>query len=154
MLCVRQLCYVSRKSRSLKVVSRLLDITRGHQVVRQSHVPMSNSAGAPVACNVSNGKATQQTAKAAGRGHFFCYLLRSLNRCNAMSTYIGFTVNPKRRIRQHNGEIKAGARRVRRCLHFCIVSGHRVSCCCARCQQQQQGCSHLAVWFCAPADQV
>lgn len=50
-----------------------------------------------------------------GRHRFFaCYLLvsqsphaRSRNR-----TYIGFTVNPARRIRQHNGELKgAGARR-------------------------------------------
>lgn len=47
-----------------------------------------------------------------GRGRSFCYLLRSLNPANPMSTYVGFTVNPKRRIRQHNGEIKAGARRV------------------------------------------
>ena len=35
----------------------------------------------------------------------YCYLLRSLNEKYKHSTYIGYTVNPKRRIRQHNREV-------------------------------------------------
>ena len=46
--------------------------------------------------------------------HFMCYLLRSLNPKHPRSTYIGFAVHPKRRIRQHNGEIKGGAYRTKR----------------------------------------
>lgn len=58
---------------------------------------------------------------AAGRGsrssltnHTFppfyaCYLLKSLKTPRATATYIGSTPNPPRRLRQHNGEISAGA---------------------------------------------
>uniref|UniRef100_A0A0E0HYD5 Structure-specific endonuclease subunit SLX1 homolog n=1 Tax=Oryza nivara TaxID=4536 RepID=A0A0E0HYD5_ORYNI len=50
-----------------------------------------------------------------GGGRFFCcYLLRSLCPRRKGSTYIGFTVNPRRRIRQHNGEIRCGAWQTKR----------------------------------------
>ena len=41
-----------------------------------------------------------------------CYLLRSTT--SKGLTYIGFTVDPRHRVRQHNGEIQGGARRTRR----------------------------------------
>ena len=56
--------------------------------------------------------------------HFMCYLLRSLAPKHATKTYIGFAVDPKRRIRQHNGEIKGGAtrtKRVGRPWEMCLV---------------------------------
>lgn len=40
---------------------------------------------------------------------FACYLLCSMSPRFKGCTYIGFTVNPRRRIRQHNGEITSGA---------------------------------------------
>ena len=45
---------------------------------------------------------------------FFCYILSSLNEKYFNSTYIGFTDNPLHRIRQHNGEIKGGAKFTKR----------------------------------------
>ncbi|XP_078435388.1 uncharacterized protein LOC144706352 [Wolffia australiana] len=44
---------------------------------------------------------------------FACYLLSSMCPRFKGHTYIGFTVNPRRRIRQHNGEIKCGAWRTK-----------------------------------------
>uniref|UniRef100_A0A803PVU3 Structure-specific endonuclease subunit SLX1 homolog n=3 Tax=Cannabis sativa TaxID=3483 RepID=A0A803PVU3_CANSA len=48
------------------------------------------------------------------KGFFACYLLVSLNPRHKSHTYIGFTVNPRRRIRQHNGEIGCGAFRTKK----------------------------------------
>ncbi|GLT80664.1 hypothetical protein SLA2020_520910 [Shorea laevis] len=48
-----------------------------------------------------------------GKGFFACYLLTSLSPRHKGHTYIGFTVNPHRRIRQHNGEIGSGAWRTK-----------------------------------------
>eukprot|EP00934_Nitzschia_sp_Nitz4_P000963 Nitzschia sp. Nitz4//scaffold15_size197535//100353//101690//NITZ4_001583-RA/size197535-processed-gene-0.253-mRNA-1//1//CDS//3329537730//963//frame0 len=49
-------------------------------------------------------------------GKFFhCYLLQSKDPSHPHKTYIGFTVNPHRRLRQHNGLLKhGGARRTKR----------------------------------------
>lgn len=44
--------------------------------------------------------------------NYFCYLIRSESKPN--SCYIGFTTNPQRRLRQHNGEIKNGAVKTKR----------------------------------------
>ncbi|XP_077216627.1 excinuclease ABC, C subunit, N-terminal [Tasmannia lanceolata] len=52
--------------------------------------------------------------KEEGKGFFACYLLSSLSPRHKGHTYIGFTVNPRRRIRQHNGEIRCGAWRTKR----------------------------------------
>ncbi|XP_062086732.1 structure-specific endonuclease subunit SLX1 [Humulus lupulus] len=58
------------------------------------------------------------------KGFFACYLLVSLNPRHKSQTYIGFTVNPRRRIRQHNGEIGCGAWRTKKRrpweMVFCI----------------------------------
>ena len=45
---------------------------------------------------------------------FACYLLTSIHPEHPLSTYVGFTVNPFRRIRQHNGEITNGAWRTKK----------------------------------------
>ena len=39
------------------------------------------------------------------------YVLRSINPLYFGKTYVGYTIDPKRRIRQHNGEIAGGAKK-------------------------------------------
>lgn len=49
-----------------------------------------------------------------GSRFFACYLLTSMCPRFKGHTYIGFTVNPRRRIRQHNGEATMGAWRTKK----------------------------------------
>ncbi|KAF0908241.1 hypothetical protein E2562_023862 [Oryza meyeriana var. granulata] len=74
-----------------------------------------NAAAAKEAVDGNDGPAEAGRGGRGGGGRFFCcYLLRSLCPRRKGSTYIGFTVNPRRRIRQHNGEIRCGAWRTKR----------------------------------------
>lgn len=55
-----------------------------------------------------------------------CYILRSTNLNNTNKTYVGCTINVNRRLRQHNGIIKGGARSTcigRPYICYCIISG-------------------------------
>eukprot|EP01128_Nolandella_sp_AFSM9_P006380 TRINITY_DN3262_c0_g1_i1.p1 TRINITY_DN3262_c0_g1~~TRINITY_DN3262_c0_g1_i1.p1 ORF type:complete len:351 (-),score=27.15 TRINITY_DN3262_c0_g1_i1:152-1165(-) len=45
---------------------------------------------------------------------YCCYLLTSLKERCKDHTYIGFTIDPRRRIRQHNGELVGGAKKTSR----------------------------------------
>lgn len=45
---------------------------------------------------------------------YACYLLKSVKSPTATATYIGSTLHPVRRLRQHNGELVSGARRTAR----------------------------------------
>jgi len=42
---------------------------------------------------------------------YFCYLIESHNEKYKGDTYIGFTVDPIKRLREHNGDIKGGAKK-------------------------------------------
>lgn len=57
---------------------------------------------------------------------YYCYLLRSQQTPTSKATYIGFSTHPEQRLRQHNGEIVAGARktsRFRPWVHVAIIGG-------------------------------
>ena len=54
----------------------------------------------------------------------YVYVLQSM--VNPKRTYVGYTVNPARRLRQHNGEIKGGAKYTTACRPYqmiCYISG-------------------------------
>jgi predicted GIY-YIG superfamily endonuclease len=52
---------------------------------------------------------------ANGNTHFHCYLLQSMDPKHKNKTYIGYTTQPHRRIRQHNGILKgSGANKTKR----------------------------------------
>lgn len=68
----------------------------------------SNSAGvATDVAVVSN----SQIIRAMRKQPSMVYCLQSQAVAKSTATYIGFTVNPYRRLRQHNGEVSSGARR-------------------------------------------
>mmetsp|Transcript_7480 Transcript_7480/g.14177 ORF Transcript_7480/g.14177 Transcript_7480/m.14177 type:complete len:442 (-) Transcript_7480:2860-4185(-) len=67
-----------------------------------------------------------------------CYLLQSLS--SPSKTYIGYTVNPHRRIKQHNGIIKGGAKytsKFRPWKFICITAGF---------ESEQQGLKFEWAW--------
>jgi predicted GIY-YIG superfamily endonuclease len=49
-------------------------------------------------------------SKIANDKKYFCYILKTDHRPHRNRTYNGYTVNPKRRIRQHNQELVGGAK--------------------------------------------
>lgn len=58
--------------------------------------------------------------------YYYCYLLRSLNEKSKGTAYIGFSTTPAQRLRQHNGEIAAGAKKTSIKMpwkHVIIVGG-------------------------------
>lgn len=57
----------------------------------------------------------------------YCYILRNLTEQYKNHSYVGFTVNPQRRIRQHNGELVGGAKYTKKGTgHWeiaCLITG-------------------------------
>jgi structure-specific endonuclease subunit SLX1 len=53
----------------------------------------------------------------------WCYLINSIDKDKHRKTYIGYAVDPIRRLRQHNREIKGGAKatRGRKWKHVTVV---------------------------------
>ena len=66
--------------------------------------------------------------KTKKKNKYYCYLLNSIKRKN--QTYIGYTVGPKHRLRQHNGEITGGTKHTRKYRpwkHRAVVRGFKTS---------------------------
>jgi predicted GIY-YIG superfamily endonuclease len=57
---------------------------------------------------------------------WYCYILQSLDKFHSNRTYVGKTNNPQRRLRQHNGEIKGGAKYTKAYRPYqivCLIEG-------------------------------
>ena len=74
--------------------------------------------------------------------NWFFYLV-----CNKHYTYAGISVDPDRRLRQHNGEIKGGAKYTTRkgsgWKHMCIIEGFDTSINCMRFEWAVKHCHPL-----------
>lgn len=58
--------------------------------------------------------------------NWYCYILRSTNEKYKNYTYVGKTNNPYRRLRQHNGKIKGGAKnalKIKPTEIYCLIKG-------------------------------
>ncbi|GJQ08338.1 hypothetical protein GpartN1_g129.t1 [Galdieria partita] len=73
-------------------------------------VRLENKFNTTLQCSASLGEELDSLEETHDAGFYSCYLLRSLSEhpYGKNRTYIGFTMNPKRRLRQHNGDLKAG----------------------------------------------
>jgi len=94
------------KSKSKKPAAK-----RNNTKNRKKKATTKPSSNASINSSSSINTATSNTATnddPTATKHFHCYLLRSLNPDHPLKTYIGFTTNPSRRLRQHNGILKAG----------------------------------------------
>ena len=76
---------------------------------------VASSSSSSIEASSANNNKTKIARRNNKSSHYHCYLLRSCDPKHPYKTYIGFTVNPHNRIRQHNGILKAGgARRTKR----------------------------------------
>ena len=89
--------------------------------IRRSTTSSSSNRFAPIllqSVSKNNDDAdleTDITTSPSPEKRFHCYLLRSLDPEHPLKTYVGYTTDPIRRLRQHNGELKhGGAKRTAR----------------------------------------
>ena len=68
----------------------------------------------PLRASSDSGAREPRRAVTDSESSFHCYLLRSLDPDHPRKTYVGFTTDPRKRLRQHNGDLKGGARRTKR----------------------------------------
>ncbi len=85
----------------------LTSVIRASASAWKIYMAGSNSAASSRLCAVTDAQIVHTMRKQPS----MVYCLQSQAVAKSSATYIGFTVNPYRRLRQHNGEVSAGARR-------------------------------------------